>query len=59
MGIRSKKNYEDAIERWEHKGAQEWAKAKNNEGGEHYEKARQCYNNAKANREKLKKYYGE
>lgn len=59
MGIRSKKNYEDAVERWTHKGDQEWAKAKNGEGGEHYQKAREYYDNAKANQEKLKKYYGE
>lgn len=28
MGIRSKKNYEDAVDRWTRKGNQEWAKAK-------------------------------
>lgn len=59
MGIRSKKNYEDAVERWTHKGDQEWAKAKNGEGGEHYKKARAYYDNAKRNQEKLDQYYDE
>lgn len=58
MGIRSQENYENAVKRWTHNGDKEWAKAKNGEGGEHYQKARQCYDNAKRNQEKLDKYYG-
>lgn len=57
MGIRSEKNYVDAVERWTKKGDKEWAKAKNGEGGQHYQKAREYYDNAKRNQEKLDKYY--
>ncbi|MFV0343210.1 MAG: hypothetical protein ACK5JH_10045 [Anaerocolumna sp.] len=53
MGIRSEKNYEDAVNRWTSKGDEEWAKAKNGDGGEHYKKASDNYANAKRNQEKL------
>lgn len=49
-----KKRYESTAETFEKKGKREWAYAKNNEGGEHYAKARDAFERAERNRKKAK-----
>ena len=41
------KRYESTADTYEAKGKREWAYAKNDQGGEHYEYARQAFNRAK------------
>lgn len=46
------KRFESTAETYEKKGKREWAYAKNGQGGEHYEKARDAFERAKRNRDK-------
>lgn len=46
------KRYESTAETYEKKGKREWAKAKNDQGGEHYAIARDAFDRAKRNRDK-------
>ena len=46
------KRYESTAAHYERKGKREWAYAKNNFGGEHYEAARDAFDRAKRNQEK-------
>jgi len=50
-----KKRYQSTADTYKKKGDREWAKAKNDEGGYHYEKARDAYDRAKRNQEKADK----
>jgi len=45
--MKSKETYQKVAETFKKKGDKEWAKAKNDEGGQHYEKARKAYATAK------------
>lgn len=47
-----KKRYESTAARFEEKGKREWAYAKNDKGGEHYNKARDAFARAKRNQDK-------
>lgn len=46
--------YDARAKRFQKDGDRHWAKAKNGEGDYHYEKARKCYKEAEANREKAR-----
>ena len=45
--MKSKETYEKVAETFKKKGDKEWAKAKNGEGGHHYENAKKAYETAK------------
>ncbi len=46
------KKYMSTADTYQKKGAKEWAKAKNGDGGEHYQRAKQAYETARVCREK-------
>lgn len=49
--MKSKETYEKVAETFEKKAAREWAKAKNGEGGHHYQSSRDSYSTAQKARE--------
>lgn len=54
-GDKSKETFEKVAETFEKKGAKDWAKAKNGEGGFYYESARRNFSTADKARESAKK----
>jgi len=50
--MKSKETYQKVANTFTKRGDKEWAKAKNGEGGEHYQNARQNYATAKKAQDK-------
>ncbi|MSU02117.1 hypothetical protein [Tissierella pigra] len=53
------KRYESTADHFERKGKREWAYAKNDMGDHHYGRAKEAFDRAKRNREKVEKLRNE